>query len=160
MTNELVLELIKELELNTTTMWVDSLEFTLPCVVIENTILNDDPSNEEGNVHSYDKIPQGNKFTGDRIGVLIERIKESLLHPRKCDITGEGMSEGYCIQDGLAYIKYKEDFERHIKEETGYESVDEAYEDDYYYYTEWDELDDYVNYTDDGKEIFVDNKKR
>lgn len=79
------------------------------------------------------------------------------LHPRKCDITGEGMSEGYCIGDGFAYIKYKEDFEIHIKEETGYESVDEAYEDDYYYYTEWDELDDYVNYTADGKEVFVED---
>jgi hypothetical protein len=80
---------------------------------------------------------------------------QSFLHPRKCDITGEGMSEGYCIQDGLAYIKYKESFEWHIKEETTYDSVEEAYADDYYYYTEWDELDDYVNYTDEGEEVFV-----
>ena len=25
---------------------------------------------------------------------------------RKCDITGEGMNDGYCIQDGEMYIKY------------------------------------------------------
>jgi len=27
------------------------------------------------------------------------------LYARQCDVTGEGMNEGYYIQDGLMYIK-------------------------------------------------------
>ena len=27
--------------------------------------------------------------------------QEEILYARQCDITGEGMNEGYCIEDGL-----------------------------------------------------------
>jgi hypothetical protein len=37
---------------------------------------------------------------------------------KKCDVTGEGMWEGYCIQDGMMYIKYEKDMNEHIKNET------------------------------------------
>jgi len=62
------------------------------------------------------------------------------VYPRYCDITGEGMWSGYYVNDN-AYIKYDDDLEAYIKKETEYDSVDEAHEDEYYYYTEWEEND-------------------
>lgn len=60
---------------------------------------------------------------------------------RRCDITGEGMNEGYCIGDGGMYIKGDMAMLQHITDETEYSTIDEAYEDDYYYYTEWEAED-------------------
>ncbi len=62
-------------------------------------------------------------------------------YARRCDVSGEGMNEGYLIGEGLMYIKYDSDMVKHI-EESGYDSLDEAYMDDYYYYTEWECEDD------------------
>ena len=76
------------------------------------------------------------------------------LYPRKCNITGEGMNKGFCVEGGRMYIKYEESLEWHIKEQTTYASLNEAYNDNYYYWTEWEELDEDVNYTINGKEIF------
>lgn len=59
------------------------------------------------------------------------------LFARKCDISGEGMGEGYCINEGEVYIKYKDDLLEYIKDKTSYASSDDAYDDDYYYYTDW-----------------------
>lgn len=76
---------------------------------------------------------------------------------RACDITNEGMNEGYCIGDGFMYIKYEKDFVQHLKdikfsdeELTDEELVELAYEEDYYYWTEWEELDDDYHYLADG----------
>ena len=44
------------------------------------------------------------------------KTTDRILYARKCDITGEGMNEGYCIQDGLMYIKYEKDMIKHIRE--------------------------------------------
>ena len=41
--------------------------------------------------------------------------KDRILFARQCDITGEGMNEGYCIQDGLMYIKHKKDMIKHLR---------------------------------------------
>ena len=38
------------------------------------------------------------------------------LHPRKWDITGEGMSSGYLIGEGAMYIKYDSDMIKHLRE--------------------------------------------
>lgn len=97
---------------------------------------------------------------------ITESINNNFLYPRRCDITGEGMNEGYCIQDGLMYIKYEKDLIKHLREiETDanegehYSSDDfllqDYYDAHYYYYTDWCELDGDVNYTIDGKEIFA-----
>ena len=37
------------------------------------------------------------------------------LFARKCSITGEGMNEGYVIQDGLMYIKYQIDLINYLR---------------------------------------------
>lgn len=65
-----------------------------------------------------------------------------IKYARKCDITNEGMNEGYCILDGMMYIKNDFDMLQHITDETDYNDIEEAYEDDYYYYTDWECPDD------------------
>ena len=80
------------------------------------------------------------------------------LWARKCDITNEGMNEGYSVQDGLMYIKYESDLLKHIREvekEDDYSFsliaegsltddflLNDYYEADYYCYTEWECEDD------------------
>ena len=76
---------------------------------------------------------------------------DRILYARQCDITGEGMNEGYCIQDGLMYIKYVEDMIKHLREldvelslrtPLDEELLNVYYDDDYYYWTEWECEDD------------------
>ncbi len=75
-------------------------------------------------------------------------IKNSSLHcldqnknknVRICSVTGEKMNEGYCILDGEMYIKNHFDMLQHIVDETDYKSIREAYIDEYYYWTQWEE---------------------
>jgi len=85
--------------------------------------------------------------------------QEELLYARQCDITGEGMNEGYCINDGLMYIKYDKDMIVHLREveKEGNLEYDkdvaegrltddwlmaDYYEAEYYYWTEWECEDD------------------
>ena len=56
------------------------------------------------------------------------------------------MFEGWCVQDGESYIKYESDALKCAKA-AGYADLEEAYEDDFMYYTDWadipeDEWDD------------------
>ena len=78
------------------------------------------------------------------------KTTDRILYARQCDITGEGMNEGYCIQDGLMYIKYEKDMIKHIREVerdhnpydlgnlTDEELLEEYYDSGYYYWTEWE----------------------
>jgi hypothetical protein len=71
-------------------------------------------------------------------------MSETFKFARKCDVTGEGMNEGWVIAGGCSYIKYEADALAHAKEE-GYDSIEalfEACEDsDDFYWTEWPEID-------------------
>ena len=75
-------------------------------------------------------------------------------YARKCDVTGEGMNEGYCIREGDMYIKYEKDMIKHIREvekdgNLEYDKdvsegrltdewlLQDYYQHDYYYYTDW-----------------------
>tara|TARA_R100000773_G_scaffold25252_1_gene22072 strand:- start:392 stop:676 length:285 start_codon:yes stop_codon:yes gene_type:complete len=75
------------------------------------------------------------------------KTTDRILYARQCDITGEGMNEGYCIQDGLMYIKYEKDMIKHLREldlelslrtPLDEELLNVYYNDDYYYWTEWE----------------------
>ena len=66
-----------------------------------------------------------------------------MKYARQCDVTGEGMNKGFCIGDGAMYIKSEKHMIEHITNDTEYDSLEEAYDDDYYYYTEWEDEDDY-----------------
>ena len=97
-------------------------------------------------------------------------MEDIKLYPRKCDITGEGMDEGYCIQEGAYYIKYEKDFIKHIRnlekeDNPDYNKlvedgkltdeflINDYYNQGYYYWTEWEELDSEINYTENGQEV-------
>ena len=85
---------------------------------------------------------------------------------RKCDATGKGMNEGYVVGDGELYFGNEEDLLYHLRELdwedcNGLKSkdleVDQLleyfYNENYYYYTEWDEFDiDDEYYDADGNE--------
>ena len=68
-----------------------------------------------------------------------------MKYARQCSITGEGMNEGFCIQDGQMYVKHESDLTKHLEANTDYTSTQEAYDDGYCYYTEW-ECDDDLQY--------------
>lgn len=61
-------------------------------------------------------------------------------YARTCDKTGEGMNEGFVFGDGEMYFKYEADALEYAIS-IGYESLEEAYEDEAYYWTEWEEMD-------------------
>ena len=68
-------------------------------------------------------------------------MNETFKFARRCNVTGEGMNEGYVVGDGDYYIKYEADAEKWCKE-AGYASIEDAYEEEAIYYTEWEELDE------------------
>jgi hypothetical protein len=72
---------------------------------------------------------------------------------RKCDVTGKGMNCGYCIDEGGMYIASPVDMLKHLEEHTVYTSIEEAFEDDYCYWTEWTELDEEGYYLADGTHV-------
>lgn len=72
-------------------------------------------------------------------------------YARKCSVTGRGMNDGYVFGDGEQYAIDKESA-LVIAKKYGYDSLEEAYEDGAYYYTEWEEIDDDFYYSEDGIE--------
>ena len=66
-----------------------------------------------------------------------------MKYARQCSVSGAGMNKGFCIEDGRFYVCEAVGIEAWLKEHTTYESADEAYEDGYYYYTEWEDEDDF-----------------
>jgi hypothetical protein len=91
----------------------------------------------------------------------MEPLIEGEKFARKCDITGEGMNEGYVVDEftGTTYIKHKSDLLNHLRllNWEGADGVksqdiesDEAlmeffYDEEYYYWTEWFE-DEFLEY--------------
>lgn len=61
--------------------------------------------------------------------------------PRLCDVKKTGMHTGYVFFDGMFVCEDQEDALSYAQKE-GYLNLDQAYDDDAYYYTEWDECDD------------------
>ncbi len=59
------------------------------------------------------------------------------LYARICTATGEGMNEGWLFDADLKYFKYEADARAYALE-LGYKSLDDAYEHDAMYYTEWE----------------------
>ena len=85
---------------------------------------------------------------------------------RRCDATGKGINEGYVVGDGELYFASKDDLIKHLWEldwedcngnrskdcSTPNELLKFFYNEDYYYYTEWEEIDDDVYYDAEGNE--------
>jgi hypothetical protein len=77
---------------------------------------------------------------------------------RRCDITGRGMNEGFVVGYGELYFSDEKHLIDWLRGLGGMENLsdefilNEAYEQEEYYYTEWEEIDDDVYYDEDGNE--------
>lgn len=79
-------------------------------------------------------------------------------YARKCDATGVGMNEGYVVGAGDLHFSEEQHLINWLRGRGGMENLsdefilNEAYEQEEYYYTEWEEIDDDVYYDEDGNE--------
>ena len=75
---------------------------------------------------------------------------------RQCSVTGEGMNQGWVIEDGWAYAKYEKDALK-LLIDMGYKSIEDAYQSDNCYWTEWEDEDDYQYQLIDGKLVEIED---
>jgi hypothetical protein len=93
-------------------------------------------------------------------------------YPRRCDATGRGIWQGYVVGDGELYFSEDKHLIDHLRgldweDSNGKRSKDIEddadlleffYNEDYYYYSEWEEYDiDDVYYDEDGNEYEFNN---
>ena len=95
-----------------------------------------------------------------------------MKYARRCDVTGEGMNEGFCVGEGAFYVKYEKDFLKHLREveKEGNAEYDKLvlegrltddfllqdyYQADYYYWTEWECEEDFQYEKINGKLIEI-----
>lgn len=94
-------------------------------------------------------------------------MKNKFYFARRCDVTGYGMNEGYCIGDGEMYIRDEEDMVSHLRSlewkdadgnlstdiESDEDLLEYFYNEEYYYHTEWEDDDmEYVSDYEDGRD--------
>ena len=80
---------------------------------------------------------------------------------RKCSATGKGMNEGYCVNDGDLYFSEEQHLVKWLRDRNVDETselsdeyiLNEAYQLDEYYWTEWDAEDEDEWYDNDGNEF-------
>jgi hypothetical protein len=85
---------------------------------------------------------------------------DNTRYPRKADDTGKGIMEGWVIGDGNAYYEKEENALKSVKE-LGYKTIEEAYDNDEIYFTDWhdEDLDEQgYYYTANGKEVQISSK--
>jgi hypothetical protein len=85
--------------------------------------------------------------------------EEGCYYARQCDITGEGMNEGWVVSGGFFYIKHESDAIAYCKEKWN-QTLQEAYEEseenggDGFYWTSWEDESDFQYILVDG--VLVD----
>lgn len=67
--------------------------------------------------------------------IILESEDDNL---RTCSVTDEEMTEGWVVNDGELYFKYEKDAINWCTE-NGYSGLQEAYDDDVIYWTEWEQ---------------------
>lgn len=83
---------------------------------------------------------------------------------RRCDATGRGMNEGYVVGDGELYFSEVEHLISWLRSRGGMDGLsdefilNEAYNEDEYYYTEWEEVDEDEWYDEDWSIHINDNE--
>ena len=84
-----------------------------------------------------------------------------MKYARKCDITGEGMNDGYVVGDGEMHIKYEKDLIALIRSRGGMYFLSneyilaESYQLGEYYWTEWECPTDFQYEEINGKLIEI-----
>jgi hypothetical protein len=83
---------------------------------------------------------------------------------RKCDATGKGMNEGFVVGAGDLHFSEEQHLIKWLKgvaeeENLNFESdklmLNHYYEEELYYYTEWEEIDDEI-YPLDSSDVYYD----
>jgi hypothetical protein len=91
--------------------------------------------------------------------------KEVIKYARKCDVTDQGMNDGYVLGNGLYYVKYDKDLvtilrkwytDEKFRRMTDNELRQLAYDEGEYYWTEWECPEDYQYKKVNGKLINID----
>jgi hypothetical protein len=96
----------------------------------------------------------------------MSKLIEGKTYARKCDATGKGINKGYCFGDGEMYFKYEKDLIKYLRsqgDETFNDASDEfilneSYQLDEYYWTEWDE-DDHQYIVKNGELVDIDEQE-
>lgn len=102
-----------------------------PIVTIYNVIR--DENGVRVDTSSYESI-----YEHSTIGSAYEYFNpKPILYARKCDVTGEGMNNGWVFCDGEKYAKNESDAIS-VALEYGCESLNEAYENEICYWTMWE----------------------
>tara|TARA_R110000868_G_scaffold228171_1_gene481132 strand:+ start:634 stop:939 length:306 start_codon:yes stop_codon:yes gene_type:complete len=90
-------------------------------------------------------------------------------YARKCDATGIGMNEGFVVGDGELYFSKKQHLIEYLRGvdwedsngvsssdmDTDDDLMDYFYNEEFYYYTEWEEIDDEI-YPVDSSDVYYD----
>lgn len=99
--------------------------------------------------------------------------KEEIYWAKQCDITGEGMNEGFCIDGGHMHIKYEKDMIEWLKSKDwefeneyglliniakldDFELLECAFNDEIYLWTQWFEKEDVQYQEISGKLIEIE----
>jgi hypothetical protein len=96
------------------------------------------------------------------------KTKKKILYARKCDVTGEGMNEGWCWGEGLFYTKYKEDTISELRKDNSDKELlsdDQLLEnavevEDLLYWTEWQDESDFQYEEVEGKLVEIEREKK
>jgi hypothetical protein len=124
------------------------------------------------NEYEWFLVSDYNKDTEPEYECMVAYLKDKFAKPerykfpRKCDITGNGFSDGYCIGDGDMYIKYEQHMINHLRgldwEDADGRKVNELnlsdkdlleyfYNEEYYYYSDWEVDEDDEWYESDSE---------
>lgn len=84
-----------------------------------------------------------------------------MRYARKCSATNEGMNSGYLIEDTLMYFKYESDLVDFLRS-MGFEGsrnkvLNDAFDNGWYMYTEWEDESDFQYVEVDGNLIEVEH---
>jgi hypothetical protein len=94
----------------------------------------------------------------DGVPQQLNIIEPEDLFARKCSATGKGMNKGHVFEFADLYFSNEEDVINHLRKDDPEATVElsddflleEAYDMEDCYYTEWDELDEDEAYDEDG----------
>ena len=83
--------------------------------------------------------------------ISLAEAGEVIKWARKCSITGQGMNEGWYCENLDTYIKYEDDALNFAQEHT-YADLECAHDDEFIYWTQWEDDSDF-EYVQVGEKI-------